>query len=150
MSDIAVSRDTDTAVPENSTPNPFAVRGFQKGFDPRRNTAGRIKKQPTVLDELAKRAHQAKHRKKIAAAWVEAAEDPRSAVAQRAREALSDRLYGLPKATLVLEQADSPLAALLAGLAADGALPYVDGEARVVGVPITDEQTGTTGTQQAT
>ena len=93
---------------------------------------GRIKKAPTVLSELEKQAHQAKHRRKIAAAWVQATEDPHSAVAQRAREALTDRLYGLPKATLVLQQGESQADALDAELAAYLAAKTVDGTARVI------------------
>lgn len=123
--DEAVSDLPLTAAPDNSTPDSFRVRGFQPGYDPRRNTAGRIKKKPTIMDELAKQAHQAKHRRKVAKAWIDTAEEPHTAAGQRAREALTDRLYGLPKQTLVLEQGESEYSALLRDLA-ELSRPYLE------------------------
>ena len=132
-STFAGEPQADIAGNDTSTAISIAGGRFIKGDDPRRNTLGRIKKAPTVLSELEKQAHQAKHRRKIAAAWVQAAEDPHSAVAQRAREALTDRLYGLPKATLVLQQGESQADALDAELAAYlASKTVIEGESRVI------------------
>ncbi len=127
MSDPAASL-FDNAANENSSPDTFAVKGFQPGYDPRRNTAGRIKKKPTVLDETVKLAHKAKERRRIARAWVNTMAEEGTAPGNRARADFSDRVYGLPKQTLVLEQVDSPLLGFLMRHTAQ--LPYVDGESR--------------------
>ncbi len=130
----AVYNVQENAALENSEANRFRVRGFQPGYDPRRNTLGRIQKTPTVLDETVRLAHKAKQRKKIARAWVETMSETGTAAGNRARSDFSDRAYGLPKQTLVLEQGDSPLTALFAHLAEQQALPapYIDGESKQV------------------
>ena len=127
MADAGTSLDIDTG---SDTSNFIPVAGgrFAPGHDPRRNTAGRIKKKPTVLDETVALAHKAKNRRRIARAWVETMAETGTAPGNRARADFSDRVYGLPKQTLVLEQADSPLLAFLQRQAP--ALPYVDGESR--------------------
>jgi hypothetical protein len=89
---------------------------FGKGYDPRRNTAGRIKKAPTVLDETVKLAHKAKERRRIARAWVDTMAEAGTAPGNRARADFSDRVYGLPKQTLVLERGADPLSELYAGI----------------------------------
>ena len=111
------------AEPAYSKPDSFAVRGFQKGYDPRRNLAGRIKKQPTVLDEAVQLAHKAKNRRKIARAWVDTMAETGTAAGNRARADFSDRIYGLPKQTLILEQGSDPLTALFSELAEHKQLP---------------------------
>ncbi len=112
-----VSEVHSEAEPAYSKPDSFAVRGFQKGYDPRRNLAGRIQKQPTVLDETTALAHKAKNRRKIARAWVNTMAETGTAAGNRARADFSDRIYGLPKQTLVLEQGSDPLTALFTELA---------------------------------
>lgn len=123
----AVTVEPLTAAPENSSPNTFAVRGFQKGFDPRRNLAGRIAKKPTVLDETKKLAER--KRKQVAQAHVNRMmrED---ATGNRAWAEYRDTFYGMPKQTLVLEAGESGADSLDAAMAAYLAERTVDSTAR--------------------
>ncbi len=93
---------------------------------------GRIQKQPTVLDETMSLAHKAKHRRRIARAWVETMEETGTAPGNRARADFSDRAYGLPKQTLVVEQSDSPLLGFLMRHAAVDPSLIVEGESRTL------------------
>ena len=132
--------DADTARETNVRGEPIARQPngrWLPGHSP--NPLGTIKKAPTVLDETVKLAHKARERKRIARAWVDTMAEAGTAPGNRARADFSDRVYGLPKQTLVLEQGDSPLAALLADIAAAGGMtapaesPYiVEGESRIL------------------
>jgi len=124
---LAVDELPEDAAPENSSPDTLRVRGFVKGFDPRRNTAGRIAKRPTVWDETQKLASQAKHRRRIAAAAVATMEVPHSPSGVRERALYHDRDIG----TVVLrhqvdigesraDAADAYIMQLLTGQTVDG------------------------------
>ena len=87
------------------------------------NPLGRIKKKPTVLDETVQLAHKAKNRRRIAHAWVNTMAEEGTAAGNRARADFSDRIYGLPKQTLVLEQGTDPLLLLLERMSERKQLP---------------------------
>lgn len=120
--------------PDNSSPNPFAVRGFQKGHDPRRNAHGRPKKGASLPEKLKHRVEKDAD-KVIEAVMKRLTRD--DAVGNRAFSDVRDTVYGLPKQTLVLEQGESPLAELLRRrqerLSPTGERRLtVDGESRVI------------------
>lgn len=112
--DVAVTGLPQIAAPENSSPNTFAVRGFQRGFDPRRNTAGRIKKKPTVWDETVKLAER--KRKQVARAYV-ATMEQETAAGVRQREVYLDRTEGTVAHRMVVEHEDAAGMAWLEALA---------------------------------
>ncbi len=125
----------DELTPEVNVFGEPVIRGSHGKWLPgtRPNPLGRGGKKPTVLDETVALAHKAKNRRRIARAWVETMAETGTAPGNRARADFSDRVYGLPKQTLVLEQADSPLLGFL--MRHNAQLPYVEGESRTLPAP---------------
>ena len=106
---LAVNDSPISAAPPNSSPATFAVKGFQPGFDPRRNVAGRIPKKPTVFEETQKLA--TRRRKRIARAWVDTMEGT-DAAANRARADYNDRDIGTVAHRMIVAHGEVPADAL--------------------------------------
>ncbi len=125
----------ETATSESSKPASLSVRGFQKGFDPRRNVRGRPPKGESFAEKYMKALD--KDADALIQAHIKRGKGDGTA-AERAFTLAAAYKMGLPKQTFVIHDGDSPLAALFSTLAATGALPapYIDGESR----DITSEQ----------
>ena len=116
------SSDSNTGKQKRKAPR----SAFVAGYDPRRNLIGRPKKGESMPELLKRAIERPKVTRLVVAAAVERLVRT-DAVGNRAFADVRDTVYGIPKQTLVLEQADSPLLALLQRHAQ---LPYVDGESR--------------------
>lgn len=138
---LARRRDrlSETAVIEDSSADTSAVGQTRKdkhwqfapGYDPRRNLAGRPRKGESLPELLKRSIERPKTKAAVVSATVERLLRT-DAVGNRAFADVRDTVYGIPKQTLVLEQADSPLAALLTDLAQLGKPYDVDSTARVL------------------
>jgi hypothetical protein len=102
---------------------------FKRGNDPRRNTAGRPRKRDSLLEVTRKKVESAAS--KVADAKLKRLLRDDS-VGNRAWAEYRDTYYGMPKQTLVLEQGESPMLALLERFNAIDQARTVEGEARVV------------------
>lgn len=116
---------TDTDAPldaDNQVSSPNTNTGRQKrkaprtafaaGYDPRRNLAGRPKKGESVPELLRRTIERPRVSQAVVQATVERLMRT-DAVGNRAFADVRDTVYGVPKQTLQLEQADSPLLAFL-------------------------------------
>ncbi len=132
--DTAMDLHSDAAN-VRSTPHPNAAHGFQPGFDPRRNLAGRLPKKRTVWDETQALASRRQNRKAIAAAAVETMKTPHSVAGSRERALFHDRDVGRVVEEFHITQDASPLDVLLMRRAERSLIvegQTVEGEAREV------------------
>lgn len=125
---------------DDSSTNTDAVRAkpwqFAKGYDPRRNTAGRPKKGETLLAYTEKLVTKPRNMQAVAEAKLTRLLDTGS-VGNRAWSDYRDTYHGVPKQTLVLQQGEDPLAALYAEIAVlqgkDEKPLYIEGPAVLPG-----------------
>ena len=116
----SVSDLTETPTPAYSKPDSFAVRGFQKGHDPRRNTAGRPKKADTFAERYRRAVE--KDAKSIIKAHVTAAKGS-GMVASKERALVFAYAMGRPVQPYVNVGGDDPLTALFTEIAERRQLP---------------------------
>ncbi len=130
--DLTDNPDSDISYPDSPTDKPKrkAPRSaFVRGYDPRRNLIGRPKKGESMPELLKRAIERPKVTRLVVAAAVERLVRT-DAVGNRAFADVRDTVYGIPKQTLVLEQADSPLLAFLMRQAQVDPSLIVEGEVR--------------------